>query len=123
MAASTFSTAFPDPVSPIPAGRRKREMRLQTRAFGFAGGLLAAGGVFLWTVLLLAAGGAGSAPLLLRSFLFGWDISAAGAFVGAMWAFAWGFLLGAGFAFVYNLVVVPPAPPPFDWDAEPGGEG
>jgi hypothetical protein len=98
-------------------------MRLQTRAFGFAGGLLSAGSVFLWTLLLGAAGATGSAPLLLRSFLFGWNVSVAGAFIGAMWAFAWGFLLGAGFAFVYNLAVVPPAPPPFDWDAEPDGEG
>jgi hypothetical protein len=73
--------------------------------------------------LLGAAGATGSAPLLLRSFLFGWNVSVAGAFIGAMWAFAWGFLLGAGFAFVYNLAVVPPAPPPFDWDAEPDGEG
>lgn len=98
-------------------------MRLQTRAFGFASGLLAAASLFLWTLLLLAAGGAGTSPLLLRSILFGWEISIAGAFIGAMWSFAWGFLLGAGFAFLYNLSVVPPAPPPFEWDAEPVEEG
>ncbi|MDT8435827.1 MAG: hypothetical protein RRA92_03635 [Gemmatimonadota bacterium] len=91
-------------------------MRLQTRAFAVACGLVAGAAVFLWTFLLLAAGGANSPPLLLRSVLFGWDVSVAGAFVGAMWAVAWGFLAGAVFAFVYNVSIVPPAPPPFAWD-------
>ncbi len=94
-------------------------MRLQTRAFAVASGFLAGTFVFLWTLLLIAAGGGGSGPLLLRSLLFGWEVSVAGAFIGAMWAFAWAFLLGAAFAFVYNISVVPPTPPPFDWDAAP----
>jgi hypothetical protein len=93
-------------------------MRLQTRAFAAASGLLTGTVVLLWTFLLIPAGGSGSAPLLPRAILFGWDISVAGAFVGAMWAFAWGFLLGAAFAFAYNIILVPPSPPPFDWDEE-----
>ena len=93
-------------------------MRLQTRAFAAASGLLTGTVVLLWTLLLIPAGGSGSAPLLPRAILFGWDISVAGAFVGAMWAFAWGFLLGAAFAFAYNIILVPPSPPPFDWDEE-----
>jgi uncharacterized membrane protein len=93
-------------------------MRLQTRAFAAASGLLTGTVVLLWTFLLIPAGGSGSAPLLPRAVLFGWDISVAGAFVGAMWAFAWGFLLGAAFAFAYNIILVPPSPPPFDWDEE-----
>ncbi len=98
-------------------------MRLQTRAFAAASGLLTGAVVFLWTLLLIPAGAAGSAPILLRAMLFGWKVSVAGAFIGAMWAFAWGFLLGAAFAFVYNIVLVPPAPPPFDWSDEPDEEG
>jgi hypothetical protein len=93
-------------------------MRLQTRAFAAASGLLTGTVVLLWTLLLIPAGGSGSAPLLPRAILFGWDISVAGAFIGAMWAFAWGFLLGAAFAFAYNIILVPPSPPPFDWDDE-----
>ena len=98
-------------------------MRLQTRAFAAASGLLTGTVVLLWTFLLIPAGGSGSAPLLPRAILFGWDISVAGAFIGAMWAFAWGFLLGAAFAFAYNIILVPPSPPPFDWDDEIEREG
>ena len=79
--------------------------------------------MLLWTFLLIPAGGSGSAPLLPRAILFGWDISVAGAFVGAMWAFAWGFLLGAAFAFAYNIILVPPSPPPFDWDEDVERDG
>ena len=32
------------------------------------------------------------------------------------------YLFGAAAAFAYNLAVIPPAPPPFDWDAEAGSE-
>ena len=98
-------------------------MRLQTRAFAAASGLLTGTVVLLWTLLLIPAGGSGTAPLLPRAILFGWDISVAGAFVGAMWAFAWGFLLGAAFAFAYNIILVPPSPPPFDWDEETERDG
>ena len=98
-------------------------MRLQTRAFAAASGLLTGTVVLLWTFLLIPAGGSGSAPLLPRAILFGWDISVAGAFVGAMWAFAWGFLLGAAFAFAYNIILVPPSPPPFDWDEDVERDG
>ena len=98
-------------------------MRLQTRAFAAASGLLSGTVAFVWTLLLIPAGAAGSAPIVPRAILFGWNVSVAGAFIGAMWAFAWGFLLGATLAFVYNIVLVPPAPPPFDWSDEPDGEG
>ncbi len=97
-------------------------MRLQTRAFAAASGLLAGTAAFVWTLLLIPAGSAGSAPIVPRAILFGWTVSVAGAFIGAMWAFGWGFLLGAGFAFVYNIVLVPPAPPPFQWGDGPDGE-
>jgi hypothetical protein len=92
-------------------------MRLQTRAFAVASGFLAAGAIFLLTLLLLAAGG-GSAPRpVLQAVLFGYSVSVQGAFIGAMWSFAYGFLSGAIFAFVYNISVVPPAPPPFEEEA------
>ena len=39
-----------------------------------------------------------------------------------MWAYAYGFMMGAAFAFVYNIAVIPPAPPLVDWDAADSGE-
>ena len=98
-------------------------MRLQTRAFAAASGLLSGTVAFLWTLLMIPAGAAGTAPTVPRAILFGWKVTIAGAFIGAMWAFAWGFLLGAAFAFVYNIVLEPAAPPPFDWSDETDGEG
>jgi hypothetical protein len=97
-------------------------MRLQTRAFAIASGFLASAAIFLLTLLLLAPAGGEADPVILKSFLFGYSVSVSGAFIGAMWAYAYGFLLGAAFAFVYNIAVVPPAPPLLDWSAESGAE-
>ena len=98
-------------------------MRLQTRAFAVASGFLAAAAIFLLTLLLLVAGTARGPLPVLQGLLFGYSVSVQGAFIGAMWAYAYGFLLGAAFAFVYNISVVPPAPPPFDDVREAGEEG
>lgn len=98
-------------------------MRLQTRAFAMATGALASAAVFMVTLLTLAVFGRGADPGLLSGFLFGYSISVEGAFIGAMWAYAYGFMVGAAFAFAYNIAVIPPAPPLVDWDvAEPGEE-
>jgi len=97
-------------------------MRLQTRAFAIACGHVNSVAVFV-TTLLLAVSGATTADVpVLSATLFGYSVSLVGAFVGAMWAWAYGFVLGASLAFAYNLSVIPPAPPPFDWDLEPGSE-
>ena len=61
---------------------------------------------------MLLSVGEVSAPALLRSVLFGYAVSPAGAFIGAMWAYAYGFLGGAAFAFMYNLAASPSEPPP-----------
>lgn len=97
-------------------------MRLQTRAFAIASGYLASAAVFLLTFLLLASGGPESGPAAFRSFLFGYSVSVHGAFIGAMWAYAYGFLLGAAFAFVYNVAVIPPPPPLLDQAPDTGPE-
>ena len=39
-----------------------------------------------------------------------------------MWAYAYGFLGGAAFAFTYNISVIPPSPPLLDWDAADSDE-
>lgn len=97
-------------------------MRLQTRAFAIACGHVASVTVFALTLLLVVAGlSTGDVPVLSAA-LFGYSVTLVGAFVGAMWSWVYGFVLGAGLAFAYNLSVIPPAPPPFDWDLEPGPE-
>jgi len=59
----------------------------------------------------------------MAGVLFGYSVTVEGAFIGSMWAYAYGFMLGAAFAFAYNVAVIPPAPPLVDWNgAEPGEE-
>jgi hypothetical protein len=92
-------------------------MRLDTRAFAKAAGVIAGAGMFLLTLLLVAVGPP-EAHSVLSAAMFGYSVSAAGAFIGAAWAFVYAFVLGAAFAFVYNIAIVPPAPPPFEWSPE-----
>lgn len=89
-------------------------MRLDTRAFGIASGLVTAGAVFALTILWLVARRDPAALEFLAGMLFGYSVTVGGAFVGALWAYAYGFLGGALLAFVYNLAAAPPAPPPGD---------
>jgi hypothetical protein len=97
-------------------------MRLQTRAFAIASGYVATATVFVLTLLLLFGGYSAEDVPVLTAVLFGYSVSVPGAFIGGMWAYAYGFLWGAAAAFAYNLAVIPPAPPPFDWDADIGSE-
>ena len=97
-------------------------MRLQTRAFAIASGYVATAAVFLLTLLLLLGGYSVADVPFLAAVLFGYSVSVPGAFIGGMWAYAYGFLLGAALAFAYNLAVIPPAPPALDWDLEAGSE-
>ncbi len=97
-------------------------MRLQTRAFAMATGALASAAVFVATLLALAVYGRGAPAGLVAGVLFGYSVSVEGAFIGAMWGYAYGFLIGAAFAFTYNIAVIPPAPPLVDWDRADAGE-
>lgn len=97
-------------------------MRLQTRAFAIACGHVTSAAVFALTLLLDLADFAAPDVPVLAAVLFGWAVTLPGAFIGAMWAWAYGFLIGATLAFTYNFSVIPPAPPPFDWDLDPGSE-
>lgn len=85
-------------------------MRLNTRAFAMAGGALAAAVVFGLTLLGLAAPGPAAALGPVSGLLFGHSLSVGGAFVGALWAYVYGFLGCGALAFVYNLALVPPPP-------------
>lgn len=89
-------------------------MRLDTRAFGIACGLVTAMAVFGLTILWLVARRDPAALELLEGVLFGYSVTVGGAFVGALWAYVYGFLGGALLSFVYNVAAAPPAPPPGD---------
>ena len=89
-------------------------MRLDTRAFGIASGLVAAGAAFCLTILWLVSGRDPAALEALEGVLFGYSVTVSGAVVGALWSYVYGFVCGALLAFVYNLAAAPPAPPPSD---------
>lgn len=75
------------------------------RAFGMAVGILAAFGLFLFTLgtLLLQAD---HFPLrLLSEYFYGYSVSVRGAFIGLLWAGLVGFVAGWFFAFVRNLAM------------------
>ena len=93
-------------------------MRLQTRAFAIACGYVFAATAFLLTLVLRLGGYSAADVPGMGAIFFGYSVSVPGAFIAALWSFAYGFLLGAGMAFAYNLAVIPAAPPPFDWDLE-----
>ncbi|MFQ5679534.1 MAG: hypothetical protein ACE5HP_08740 [Gemmatimonadota bacterium] len=82
-------------------------MRLNTRAFAIAGGAVASGATFVVTLLWLIRPGALETPSFLGALLFGYSVSVAGAFIGAMWSYMYGFLLAAAFAFAYNMAAAP----------------
>lgn len=85
-------------------------MRLNTRAFAIAGGTLSSATVFCVTLLYMVGPGPGTTLEGLSGILFGYSVTVGGAFVGAMWAYAYGFVAAAVLAFVYNVARVPPPP-------------
>ena len=97
-------------------------MRLSTRAFALAGGAVSAAAVFGLTVLFLVGPGDPRALSPLGGVLFGYSVSVAGAFVGGMWAYGYGFLTAGAVAFLYNLALVPPPPLPGAGASGPGVE-
>ncbi len=76
-------------------------------AMGVAGGVVCGGLLFLMTLFLVVKGGYPIGPnlALLGQFLFGYTVTFPGAFIGLLWGFGVGFLLGWGFAVVRNAIV------------------
>lgn len=87
-------------------------MRLDTRAFAIAGGATCSATVFALTLLFLVGPGDTGWLSALSGLLFGYSVSVAGAFVGALWAYAYGYLLAGALAFLYNVALLPPPPLP-----------
>jgi len=77
-------------------------MKLNVNAFGMAIGIL--GGVVLLcsTLLSIYAGQGNTIEMLKMLFWFGFSRSIAGAFVGLIWGFVYGYAGGALVAWLYN---------------------
>jgi len=79
---------------------------LHRLAMGVAVGVVLGGLVFLVTIVqMIRGGGAGPNLWLLGHFFIGYRVTVPGAFIGLLWGFAVGFLLGSGFALLRNMIV------------------
>ena len=80
---------------------------LHRRALGFAVGVVMGGLLFLATlVVMLRKGVDNTIELeLLNQFFWGYSVSPVGAFIGLLWGFTTGFVLGWTLAVLRNLIV------------------
>ena len=79
-------------------------MRLNVKAFALTCGLAWGIGLFFLTWWIIAFDGATGEPTLIGRLYRGYSISPAGSFIGLVWAFVDGLILGAIFAWLYNLI-------------------
>ncbi len=81
-------------------------LRLNAQAWGVSFGLLLGVGLFVATIVLVAKGGpnVGQHLGLLREYLPGYRVTVAGAFLGFIYAFFFGYALGRIIGVVYNKV-------------------
>ncbi len=79
-------------------------MKLSPKALGLTLGLLTGAAVFLATLWTLAVGG-GKHLILLRQFYLGYSVSVGGAFVGLLYGFLDGLIVGVIIAALYNRFV------------------
>jgi tetrahydromethanopterin S-methyltransferase subunit C len=76
-------------------------MKLRSRAFGLAIGIVWGLAVFVSTIWDVAVG-MGKTMALLGVFYPGYSVSYGGAVIGLIWGFVNGFLFGATVAWLYN---------------------
>lgn len=94
------------PSDELPAAVTLAFAPLHKRAFGVAVGLTTGFGVFVLTGIELLRNDATISPLaLLGEYFAGYSVSVQGAFIGLLWGFATGFVMGWFLAFCRNLVV------------------
>lgn len=79
-------------------------MRLNVKSFALTCGLIWGFGLFALTWWVIAFDGATGEATLIGRLYRGYNISAAGSFIGLVWAFADGLVDGAIFAYLYNLL-------------------
>ncbi len=92
---------------PLPAAVLQAFAPLHKSAMGVACGVVLGGIVFLMTAVLLLKGGEVVGPnlALLGQFFLDYSVTWPGAFIGLLWGFVAGFILGWGFALLRNLSI------------------
>ena len=80
-------------------------MKLNIKALALTSGLFWGFGLFCLTWWLIAINGATGEATLIGKIYIGYNISAAGSFIGLSWAFFDGLIGGAIFAWLYNWIV------------------
>lgn len=86
-------------------------MKLDVRAFALTCSLLWGGGLFVLTWWIIAFDGASSDPTFIGSIYRGYTVTPQGSVIGLLWALADGFIGGAIFAWLYNLLASRKSPP------------
>ena len=86
---------------------RRAFERVSQQGWGLALGVLAGGGLFLATAILVIKGGPDPGPHLglLGVYFPGYRVTWAGSFIGAGYAFLIGYLAGLTIGVVYNKIV------------------
>ena len=79
-------------------------MKLNVKAFALTCGLVWGLGLFILTWWIIAFEGFSGDPTFIGRMYRGYSISAAGSFIGLIWAFVDGIIGGAVFSWLYNLL-------------------
>lgn len=79
--------------------------RVHVWALGIAVGTTAALAVFVLTAVHLLAGLPGNQIGLLSQYLYGYDVTWPGAFVGVVWMWGYGFVGGCALAVAHNVAM------------------
>ena len=79
-------------------------MKLNVKSFALTTGLVWGIGLFLLTWWIIAFDGITGEPTLIGRLYRGYCISPAGSLIGLIWAFIDGLIIGAIFAWFYNLI-------------------
>ena len=81
-------------------------MKLNIKAFALTCGLVWGFALFLLTWWIIAFDGSTGELTLIGRLYRGYSITPAGSFIGLAWAFGDGLVMGAIFAWLYNLVTI-----------------
>ena len=79
-------------------------MKLDVRAFALTCSLVWGLGLFVLTWWIIAFDGASAEPTFIGSIYRGYTITPMGSVIGLIWALADGFVGGAIFSWLYNLL-------------------
>ncbi len=81
--------------------------RMNARVLGLTVGFLAASALFVATMILVVRGGSnvGAHLGLLGWYFPGYEVTFIGSFIGAAWAFLFGYIVGQAISRIYNLIV------------------